>query len=291
MRSMTGFGAGVASFGVSKLTLELRALNHRHTEVRVRMPPELLDHGGFVEQLARERLGRGRFDVGVRLSGAELLQARFSRERAQAVYAALLELRDALAPGAEVPFTAVTALPELVTTPAALDVEALRKALREAFDAALTELDVMRDAEGRALSADIGRHLARCRELALAVKSRAATLVGTQRARLGERVERLLSGTPGIRLDPSRLEQELALIADKSDIAEELARLESHFDYFATISASEGAVGRRLDFVLQEIGREANTIASKSQDAPIAHLVVELKTEIERIREQVQNVE
>jgi uncharacterized protein (TIGR00255 family) len=290
MRSMTGFGAGEAPFGASKLTLELRALNHRHTEVRVRLPAELLDHAGFVEQLARERLGRGRFDVGVRVSGGELLPARFSRERAQAVYGALLELRDALAPGAEVPFTAVTALPELVTTPVAIDAEGLRAALRTAFERALSDLDVMRGVEGRALGADIAEHLARCRKLAFEVKARAANLVESHRARLSERVQRLLDGAK-LKLDPARLEQELALFADKSDIAEELSRLQSHFEYFATISGSDGAIGRRLDFVLQEIGREANTIASKSQDAPISHLVVELKTEIERIREQVQNVE
>jgi len=290
MRSMTGFGAGEATFGAGRLTLELRALNHRHTEVRVRVPSELLDQAGFVEQLARERLGRGRFDVGVRLTGSDLPAARFSRERARAVYSALLELRDAVAPGAEVPFTAVTALPELVTAPAELDSENLRSALLSAFDGAARDLDGMRSTEGRALSADIGGRLARCRELGREVKSRAATLVSAQRVRLTERLERLLDGS-SVKLDPARLEQELVLFADKSDIAEELARLASHFDYFEQISNAEGAVGRRLEFVLQEIGREANTIASKSQDAPIAHLVVELKTEIERIREQVQNVE
>jgi len=290
MRSMTGFGAGEASFGAGRLTLELRALNHRHTEIRVRMPSELLDQGGFVEQLARERLGRGRFDVGVRLSGGDVAHARFSRERARALYTALLELRDSLAPGAEVPFTAVTALPELITTPADLDPDGVREALRGAFEAARSDLDAMRATEGRALSADIRGHLGRCRALSLEIERRAAGLVEAQRARLGERLQRLLDGA-NLKLDAARLEQELAIYADKSDIAEELSRLNSHFDFFEGALAGEGAVGRRLEFVLQEIGRESNTIASKCQDAPIAQLVVELKTEIERIREQVQNVE
>ena len=290
MRSMTGFGAGEASFGAGRLTLELRALNHRHTEIRVRMPSELLDHGGFVEQLGRERLGRGRFDIGVRLSGGDFAHARFSRERARAVYASLLELRDALAPGAEVPFTAVTALPELVTTPADIDTQGLREALRAAFEYAQADLDAMRVTEGRALSADIRGHLARCRSLSRDIAERAAGLVEAQRARLGERLQRLLDGA-NLKLDPARLEQELAVYADKSDIAEELSRLTSHFEFFEGALSGEGAIGRRLEFVLQEIGRESNTIASKCQDAPIAHLVVELKTEIERIREQVQNVE
>jgi uncharacterized protein (TIGR00255 family) len=290
MRSMTGFGSGEVTFGTGRLTLELRALNHRHTEVRVRVPSELTDHAGFVEQLARERLGRGRFDVGVRVTGGDLPQLRFSRERARAVYGALLELRDALAPGAEVPFTAVTALPELVTAPAELDAEGLRGALRAAFDAAFDDLSAARTVEGRALEADIKEHLARCRALTLEVKRRAATVVEAQRSRLTDRIERLLQGSAA-KLDSTRLEQEVAFLADRGDIAEELARLNCHFDYFSSITGKDGAVGRKLEFVLQEIGREANTIASKSQDAPIAHLVVELKTEIERIREQVQNVE
>jgi uncharacterized protein (TIGR00255 family) len=290
MRSMTGFGAGEAAFGAGRLTLELRALNHRHTEVRVRVPPELLDHSGFVEQLARERLGRGRFDVAVRVSGGELVPAHFSRERARAVYSALLELRDALAPGAEVPFSALTALPQLITAPAELDSEGLRSALQAAFQGAAGDLDGMRAAEGQALATDIAGRLARCRELSREIGRRTAGLVEAQRMRLCERLGRLLEAS-SVKLDPARLEQELVVFADKSDIAEELARLNSHFDYFERISATEGGIGRRLDFILQEIGREANTIASKSQDAPIAHLVVELKTEIERIREQVQNVE
>ncbi|MDQ2643249.1 MAG: YicC family protein [Myxococcota bacterium] len=287
---MTGFGAGEASFGAGRLTLELRALNHRHTEIRVRMPSELLDHGGFVEQLARERLGRGRFDVGVRLSGGDIAHARFSRERARSLYTSLLELRDALAPGAEVPFTAVTALPELITTPPDLDTEGLREALRAAFEYAQADLDAMRVTEGRALSADIRGHLERCQSLSLEIGQRAAGLVDAQRARLTERLQRLLDGA-NLKVDAARLEQELAIYADKSDIAEELSRLTSHFEFFASALLGEGAVGRRLEFVLQEIGRESNTIASKCQDAPIAQLVVELKTEIERIREQVQNVE
>jgi len=110
------------------------------------------------------------------------------------------------------------------------------------------------------------------------------------RTRLRERLDRLLAES-GIQLDPARLEAEIVILADRSDVTEELVRLDSHFDQFAHLLATDGPVGRRLDFLLQEIGRESNTIGAKSQDAPIAHLVVEMKAELERIREQVQNVE
>lgn len=287
---MTGFGIGEAALGEGRVALELRALNHRFLEVRVRVPNELADHASFLEQLARERLSRGRFDLGVRLVGAAMPPARFSRERARAVYQTLLELRDELAPGTEVPLGAVTALPELVTAPIELDNDDLQRALRAAFEAAEGRLNAMREREGAALRREVDLRLESCERLIESVRIRSGSLVETVRARLRERVDRLLSGT-SVAVEAGRLEVELALLADKSDIREELVRLSSHFEQFRELLKASDPVGRRLDFLLQEIGREANTIGSKSQDAPIAHLVVALKAEIERIREQVQNVE
>lgn len=290
MQSMTGFGVGEAPLGEGRVSLELRALNHRFLDVRVRVPNEIADHAFFLEQLVRERLARGRFDVGVRVTGSALPLVRFSRERAQAVYAALVELRDALAPGAEIPISAVTALPELVTAPAEIDADALKRSLAAAFDAALARLFEMRAREGRALARELRSRVAVCRRLLGSIRARSGNLVDVYRTRLRERVDRLLAGT-GIVVDAGRLEAEIALLVDKSDISEELVRLDSHFEQFEALLDSEGPIGRRLDFLLQEIARESNTIGAKSQDAPIAHLIVELKTEVERIREQVQNVE
>jgi uncharacterized protein (TIGR00255 family) len=290
MQSMTGFGLGEAAFGEGRLSLELRALNHRFLDVRVRLPNEIADQTAFLEQLARERLTRGRFELAVRVVGAALPSARFSLERARGLYAALLELRDALAPNSEVPLSAVTALPDLVTLPAEVDAESLRSALSQAFTRALVRLDEMRVREGDALARELATRIASARRLLQTIRERGHSLVELQRTRLRERVERLLSGT-GIQTEPSRLETELAILADKSDICEEVVRLGSHFDQFDAIAADAAPVGRRLEFLLQEIGREANTIGAKSQDASIAHLVVELKAEVERMREQVHNVE
>lgn len=290
MQSMTGFGIGEAALGDGRVTLELRALNHRFLDVRVRVPNEIADQSSFIEQLAREGLSRGRFEVGVRLQGPALPAARFSRERARAVYSMLLELRDSLAPGTEVPISAVTTLPELVTAPPEVDGEGLRAALTAAFSSAVSRLTEMRRQEGNALSRELGLRIANCRRLLDAIQERADSVVELHRGRLRERVERLLTSV-GVQAEPSRLEAELALLADRSDIVEEVVRLQSHFEQFVSIAAEEGPVGRRLEFLLQEIAREANTIGAKSQDAPIAHLVVELKAEVERMREQVHNVE
>lgn len=287
---MTGFGIGEAALGEGRVTMELRALNHRFLDVRVRVPNEIADHAFFLEQLLRERLARGRFDLGVRLSGSALPAVRFSRERARAVYDALLELRDDLAPQAEVPLSAVTALPELVTTPAEIDAESLRAALSVAFEAALARLFEMRSREGGALARELRGRVETCRRLVASVTARSGSLVEVYRTRLRDRVDRLVAGT-GVVIDTGRLEAEVALLVDRSDISEELSRLASHFEQFEGLLEVEGPIGRRLDFLLQEIAREGNTIGAKCQDAPIAHLIVELKAEVERIREQVQNVE
>lgn len=299
MRSMTGFGVGdaqLASASTSKtppsgkLTVEIRAVNHRYLDVRVRAPSQLPDLASAVEAIARERLTRGRFDVTVRLEGAALGAVTIHQDRARSVFAALVALRDELAPGVEVPLSLLAAVPDLFVPSIEQAGDAVRAALSTAFDAALEALDAMRLREGLALGDDIVRRLVTVRKLATAIGERAPNVVEIYKKKLKERAERLRVATD-VEMDAGRLEQEIALFADRVDIAEELTRLESHTTHFETLLVSEGAVGRRLDFLLQEMAREANTIGSKSQDAGIAHAVVELKAEIERMREQVQNVE
>ena len=287
---MTGYGLGEAPLGEGRAVLELRSLNHRYLDVRVRLPPELLDHGFWLEQLARERLSRGRFDVGVRLEGAALPPPRIAVERARAVYRALAELRDELAPGTELPVSALAAVPDLISATQVLGSDELRAALRTAFDRALAELERMREREGSVLRRELVERLAKARQCRNAIATRTADLVSAYRAKLSERLSRLL-GDAGVAVETGRLEAEVALLADRSDVTEELVRLSSHFDQFEALTELDQGIGRRLDFFLQEIGREVNTIGAKCQDAPVAHLVVELKAEVERMREQVQNVE
>ncbi len=287
---MTGFGVGDAPLGDGRVTVELRALNHRFLDVRVRLPEELNDQSFFVEQLARESLARGRFDVGVRLEGAALPPPMFSIDRARALYRGLCQLRDELAPGTDLPITALTGMPDLVTTPTTADSAGARASLKAAFERALARLDEMRLQEGEALMRELNARLESARRLRVTISARGGEMLEGYRTRLRDRLGRLLSES-GVQLDPGRLESEIVILADRSDVTEELVRLESHFEQFARLVATDGPVGRRLDFLLQEIGRESNTIGAKSQDAPIAHLVVEMKAELERIREQVQNVE
>jgi uncharacterized protein (TIGR00255 family) len=291
---MTGFGVGEAPLGAApsggKVAVEIRAVNHRYLDVRVRAPSQLPDLASVVETLARERLTRGRFDVAVRLEGAALGAVSLDRERARSVFAALVALRDELAPGVDVPLTLLGAVPDLFVPSLEQSGAEVLAALSTAFDAALESLDAMRLREGLSLGDDIVRRLVLVRKLAQSVLERAPHVIEIYKKKLKERAERLRVATD-IEVDPGRLEQEIALYADRVDICEELTRLESHTSHFETLLVSSDAVGRRLDFLLQEMAREANTIGAKSQDAEIAHAVVELKAEIERMREQVQNVE
>jgi uncharacterized protein (TIGR00255 family) len=294
MKSMTGFGAGTAVLASAKLAgaqiaVEVRAVNHRYLDLRVRAPEQLPHLASIIEALARERLTRGRFDVQVRFEGALGAMA-IDKERARSAFAALKELRDEIAPNMDVPLTLLGSVPSLFVPALELDGDALHAALAEAFDGARAALDEMRTREGALLAEDFRRRLATVRSSIASIGARAPGVVETYRKRLSERVERLRGGLP---IDDARLEQEIVLFADKIDVAEELTRLESHASHFESLIAADApqGQGRRLDFLLQEMAREVNTIGSKCQDVAVSHAVVDLKTEIERMREQVQNVE
>jgi uncharacterized protein (TIGR00255 family) len=289
MRSMTGFGAGDAALRQGRVSTEVRSLNQRFLEIRIRLPTELVDHTLFVEQLCRQRLGRGRYDVTVRVDSAALPPVELDLARARSAYAALGRLRDELCPGAEVPLSMLTSVPGLFVGAEAAGGDPLRQALTRSLGAALDNLDQMRSTEGETLAVELRARLAMLRRLVDSVREQSPTVVVGQERRLAERLARLLGGTEG--LDPSRLAMEVALLADRCDITEELVRLNSHFGQFAELIETPGPSGRKLDFLLQEMAREANTVGAKCQDAALSHLAVSLKSEIERLREQVQNIE
>lgn len=288
---MTGFGRGESSIGGRRFTIELRAVNHRYLDLRVRLPAELSEQLPAAEALAKARLGRGRVEITGRLAGGGAgAPPSLDAERARVAFAALVSLRDELAPEEPVPLSLLGSVPDLFESAAPIDAEEGARVVRETVRAACDDLDAMRVREGSALLVDFDARLATIREQVQAIGSRGDALVAAHRERLRERIEKLLESTAA-NLDPGRLEQEVAILADRSDVTEELTRLESHFDQFTALAgAEEPQVGRKLDFLVQEMNREVNTIGSKSADAELAHTVVSLKAEIERIREQIQNV-
>lgn len=290
MRSMTGYGVGEAPLGTGRLVVEIRGVNHRYLDVRIRLARELADLSGYLEHLARERLRRGRFEVTGRVEGVVLGVSRIDRERARTAFHQLCALRDELAPGSEVPLSLLAMVPDLFVASTERELEAGRTALREAFANALGALDEMRAMEGQVLGDDLGERLENVRRLIALVATRVPSSIEAHRKRLGERIERLRASSE-VELDGGRLEQEVALFAERIDISEELTRLDSHCAQFAALLGSSECIGRRLDFLLQEMSREANTAGAKSPDAQATHAIVEVKAEIERMREQVQNIE
>ena len=303
MRSMTGQGLGTAPLPLEApgtLEIELRTVNHRFLDVRVRTPRDLGELAPLLELLARESLSRGRVDVALRAElhdRGDLAGHAFGKTidhaRAKAAYAELVALRDEIAPGEPVPLSLLSSVPGVFAAPlcsAEVD-DALRTATRAAFASAMRSLAASRLSEGTALAADLHARLARISTLIEFVATRAPEIVEHHRKRLRERAERMRAAVD-LPLDDARLEAEVVAFAERADIAEELVRLRLHAQHMTTLlGADQGAIGRRLEFLLQEMQREANTAAAKSADAAVSHAVVDIKAEFERMREQVQNVE
>jgi uncharacterized protein (TIGR00255 family) len=287
---MTGFGVGEAPLRDGRVSVEVRSLNHRFLETRVRLPPEIADHTFYVEQRCRDGLQRGRCDVSVRLEGQALPPPSIDLERCRSAYATLCRLRDEVMPGAEVPLSLLAGSTDLMSRDTGLATETIREVLDRALAQAIERLDEMRQVEGTALAADLKLRLDSARAIRAQIAEAHPALLARLRKRVQERVQRVVMDLP-LPVDPGRIEAEVVLLAERADLAEELARLEAHFSHFEALFKEDRAVGRRLDFLLQEVSREANTIGAKCQDVELAHLVVELKAEIERMREQVQNVE
>lgn len=288
---MTGFGAGEASSGSAVVKVELRAVNHRFFDPSIRISRDWQGLEGRVKEGLKARVARGRIttsvDVEAEAGGNHLVVDEALAAEYGTVLATLAEKHGLRGAPNALDFAQ---LPDVVrrTTPT-LEEASVVAALDEALGQALDQLDAMRDREGAALNADLTARLATIAGHLDSIQANSADSVERARDRLRERVAALLPD--GVSPDPDRLATEVAIFAEKADITEELVRFRAHLEAFAGFLASSESVGKRLDFLLQEMNREANTIGSKSAAAEIAHLVVELKEEIERLREQVQNIE
>jgi len=287
---MTGHGAAEAPLGAGRVAIEVRAINHRYLDVRVRLPSQLAEHAASIESRVRKSLRRGRVEVHGRVEGDVVGPPRLDVARAKSAFEQLCALRDDLRPDEPVPLSLLSSVPDLFVADAPRVTSEVSDALHGATDDACAQVWSMRAAEGAALAKDIESNLDALLAQLASVGARTDAVVDGYRDRLRERIERLLSGTE-VALDEGRLEHEVALLADRADIAEELTRLRSHAEQLrALIHAEDDTAGKRLDFLLQEMSRETNTIGAKSSDAELARAVIEMKAAISRMREQAQNV-
>jgi uncharacterized protein (TIGR00255 family) len=295
IRSMTGFGRAGFAVGELRFDVEVRTVNHRHLDARVRLPRFMADREAQCKARVREHLARGKVDLSVSpASGsASGVRLEIDAQVAEQYLAAARRLTDRHHLSGALEVAALLSLPGVVQfAEPGLPEEDLSRELAGGVDAALAAADAMRVVEGEALDREFRTRLERVLALVDSLEARKDAVQQAVRDRLRKRSEQLRQET-GL-LDEMRLHQEIVIAADRLDVSEELARLRSHVDQFRAVLDAAGPgqpVGRRLDFLLQEMGREANTVGSKGSDAAVAHDVVDLKTELERIREQVQNVE
>ena len=291
LKSMTGYGRAEGATITHLYTVEVQALNHRFTDIRVKLPRTLASLEHTLHREVQRRFHRGRFDIQVaeRLQGEVPHMLRIDRVAARQYVEALRELQAELRLSGEVTVEALIGLRDLVSLEAAeVDVGEVGTVLKEVLHRALDEVDSMREKEGEVLAQDLALCLDRIETTLQAVEIRGPQVVGAYRLRLKERASSFLGVTPP---DPDRLEQEVVLFADRSDIAEECTRLKSHLQQFRETLQEPGPHGRRLEFLLQEMQREVNTIGAKAADAIVSQMVVQMKAEFERLREQVQNIE
>lgn len=291
VKSMTGYGRAEDTLNGCTITVELRSVNNRYLDCNVRMPRLYLFAEETIKSRVQNTISRGKVDVFVTLdsTGGEQVQVSVNQPLADGYYATLTQLAERYGLSKDISVSLLSRFPDvLLAEKAEEDVEQRAQDICSVLDRALADFDQMRTREGARLEADVLSRAARIEELVGKVEERSPQTVAEYRAKLEARMNEVLSNT---QLDPARILTEAAIFADKVAVDEETVRLRSHIGQLRHMLEQGGATGRKLDFLIQEFNREANTIGSKCSDIDIARHVVDIKAEIEKIREQVQNIE
>lgn len=273
------------------VTLDIRSVNHRYLDLNFRLPKNY----GFLEDSLRQELGRtlfrGKVDLMVNIEsfGNSGFGIKLNQEMVEAYLKVIQALKTHFHISGKPDFQSIIALPEVLQFyQTQKDETKVLEVVKEAFDEAVANLLAMRRNEGSKLAIDLQEHLTVLHDLRLKILELAPGVVTVYREKLRRRLNELCEN---VEIDPNRITMEVALFADRSDIHEELIRIESHLHQFVQILSMEGPVGKRLDFLIQELNREINTIGSKANDLQITQVVIEFKAELEKLREQVQNIE
>lgn len=289
---MTGFGRGGASIENFSATVDIKTVNNRFLDINLRVPGELQPFEADLKKLITNQLSRGRVDVNLNYERTDEIGFELNRPLISGYLSALQELKTQFDLSGEPDLNYIARIPNAFQTAKSDISPEMSKVIFQAFESALAELQKMRLMEGEALRAELNDRLRQIAEKIPLIESESEWVVEEYRDRLTKKVNELLekSGSQ-IEIDQGRLAQEVAYLATRSDISEEIARLKSHIDQFRSIMTESNDVGKRLDFLTQEFNREANTIASKTQNLKVKEASLSIKAEIEKIREQVQNVE
>ena len=291
IKSMTAFGSGAVQQGDRRCLVEIRSVNHRYRDIVVRLPRnQQVFEEGF-RAIISSRISRGRVEASFQMEmgqDAASYDLELNLPLADAYLKAFRQLADHAGLDQEMRLETLIQMKDILAVkPEPEDVNDLREGFDAALSMALDALDEMRIKEGNAILDDFVKRLDRLEGFVDAVHTRAPQLPEIYRKRLTEKVGELLNG---MEVDPARLAQEVGFLAERSDITEEIIRIRSHLNQFREYLSIDDPVGRRLDFLIQEMNREISTIGAKSEDATVSHYVVEIKNELEKIREQAQNI-
>ena len=294
IRSMTGYGRGEGAYDGVNITIELRSVNNRYLDCSIKMPRTYIFAEEALKERVQSKVGRGKVDVFVNIAhvGGEALSVTVNEELAKSYIDALWRLYE-LGNGQTVQMdyraTDLARFPDVLTVEKREeDMDAVKAQLLEVLDLAIEDFNAMRTREGAKLAEDILSRAETIESLTAVVEERSPKTVAEYRARLEAKMQEVLQN---VQIDQNRLLTEAAIFADKVAVDEETVRLRSHLEQLRDMLTKGGAVGRKLDFLIQEFNREANTIGSKCNDIDITRTVVDIKAEIEKIREQVQNIE
>ena len=293
-KSMTGFGRGEALRPGLRISVDIRSVNSRYCDIQVRLPRTLASLEPRVRQAVADRFARGKIDVFVSIEDTrtEAQTVQYNAELARAYADALRQLTRVVGSVEEVSLSHVIGFPDVLSAePAQIDPDAFGEQVQEALDEALNGIVAMRAAEGASLTGNILEKLDVLATERTAIEARAPQVPQEYRERLEHRIEELLGDRKDEVMDPARLAGEIALFADKCAIDEELVRLDSHLSQFRKTLNENGSIGKKLDFIVQEINREVNTIGSKANDIEVTNRVIGMKSELEKVREQIQNIE
>jgi uncharacterized protein (TIGR00255 family) len=288
---MTGFGCGEVETRRGKFAIELKTVNHRYFDMTSKLPMGFLALEGKIKEHVQKRIHRGKVSLYIRREGGQEVYGEFTIDKKLAFsYNKLLgQLKKDLDLAGNIRLEQIASFPNIITykqEEANLDRSwpSIKRALGQALDGLIR----MRELEGKALASDLNRRINTIEKILVKLEGRSSVVVNLYRDRLSARVKNL---TEGLELDEDRLSREVAFFAERSDISEEITRIRSHLNSFREMLSSDEGAGRTLNFIAQEMYREANTISSKSEDYELSSDAIAIKGEVEKIREQVQNVE
>jgi len=292
MKSMTGYGKGMVNGDDFSVSVDLKTVNNRFLDIHLRVGTDLSALESSIKRRISSRLSRGRVDVSVSLERTSHVAYELNRPLIAGYVQALKQMQQDFEIGGELDINVLARIPGALQ-PARNGIdERMVAALDQAVDLALAELEKMRQQEGEVLRTELRERVQKIESLVPTIESAAAGLADAYRLRLQKRIGELLNrGGQVVEIDPARLAQEVAYLADRSDVSEEMVRLKSHLSQFQEALDSDAETGKMLDFLLQELNREANTTLSKSTDLAIKEAGLAIKAEVEKLREQVQNVE